>query len=176
LTERQAHPEIEPVFYDAISEFPIETAPAVEGMQLPASQQTTLDDDYLFGRLSDLERLKIMNLMDVKSRALFAVTNKEASELVRQRIAEENELVAEVLNGIENAADYDMNYGNPPASINRPLNSHNITAVHLAAQYGKVDLVRRLVSMGGDLNVKDVAGRTPLLMLPNTPTLKLWSL
>jgi hypothetical protein len=149
------------VFYDAPSDFDNELS--AENIQLSAPPQANPDDNFLFGLLGDLEREKILAKMNYRSRARLASTSNEASRFVRQRLAAENELVAEALIGVDNAADYDFNYSNPALGINRRLNSQMITAMHLAARYGKVDLLRRLVSLGGNVNIRDLLLRTPVM-------------
>ncbi|KAJ6215631.1 hypothetical protein RDWZM_010131 [Blomia tropicalis] len=45
---------------------------------------------------------------------------------------------------------------------NRTSDDRMETSLHLAARYGRVDIVRQLIDSGADLNVRDSSGRTPL--------------
>jgi hypothetical protein len=107
----------------------------MQGMALTESQSNP-EINYLFDKLSDLERNKIVSHMDPKSRARLASTSKEAKAWMDERNKEETELIAEVLEGIEDEYGYDINYGDPRHGINRPLSRNLATAIHLAAKHG----------------------------------------
>jgi ankyrin len=120
----------------------------------------------LFDQLGDSERHQIINRMDPKSRVRLASISKEAREWMEARVAMENRLIREALEGIEDGSEdasaYDVDYGHSALGVDRPLNDEGDTAMHVAARHGKVSLLRALVSLGGDPNVKNEFEVTPV--------------
>jgi hypothetical protein len=96
------------------------------------------ETNYLFEKLSDLELHLIINHMDPESRVNLASTSKQASAFMNECVRLENRLITEALQGLPDAADYDLDYSDSSMGVNRPLSVYSFTAVHLAAQDGRV--------------------------------------